>query len=243
MIDKAKSIALHTVRYGENSLVAYMYTYEFGRITLMVNAAHGKGKGAKKAIFFQPLTLTNLIFYPGKNHGMGRLKEISPYVSLNSIYINPIKRAIALFIGEVIYRSVREEESNPPLYHFLEASIQSLDALENGVSNFHLLFLALLSKHLGFFPNGSYSDQTPFFDYKNGFFVKSEPNHPLFFTPEYAKILSNSLYTGYENADALKINGSQRSAFLSKMLLYYSYHTDSVQNIKSLPILSQVFDE
>jgi DNA repair protein RecO (recombination protein O) len=243
MIEKAKSIALHTVRYGDNSLVAYIYTYEHGRVTIMVNGAYGKGRGARKAIFFQPLSLINLVYYPGKNHGMGRFKEVSPYVTLSSLHYNHIKMAIALFIGEVIYRAVREEESNPLLFNFLEVSIQSLDAIDQGVSNFHLLFLAQLSRYLGFFPSGTYSSLTPFFDYKNGLFVKSEPSHPMFLTPEYANILSKALSTKFDEAHDLKLNGYQRSSFLGMMLSYYAYHTDTVQNIKSLPILSQVFDE
>lgn len=243
MTEKAKSIALHSVKYGDNSIVAYLYTYEFGRVTIMVNGAFGKRKESKKSVFFQPLTLSNLVFYPGKNHGMGRFKETTPYAILSSIYQNPVKRAIALFIGEVIYRAVREEESNPSLFYFLEASIQALDALEKGVSNFHLLFLAQLSKHLGFFPNGSYSTKTPFFDYKNGFFVETKPKHPLFFTPEYSSLLSICLGTRYDYASSIIINGLQRSKFLNYMIEYYGYHMDSVQNIRSLSVLSQVFDE
>ena len=231
------------VRYGENSLVAYVYTLERGRINLMVNKAYGKGKDTKKAVLFQPLSLLNLVYYPGRSHGMARLKEVSYLHQLSSLHFNPVKRALALFIGEVIYRVIREEESNSQLFHFLEVSIKSLDALDHGVSNFHLLFLSQLSRYLGFFPSGQYSVLTPYFDFRDGVFVKSEPAHQMFFSTQYSKILSDSISTQYENAESLHLNGHQRSEFLNMLLSYYSYHNDSIQKIKALPVLMQVFDE
>ncbi|MDX9769694.1 MAG: DNA repair protein RecO [Tenuifilaceae bacterium] len=243
MLHKAKAIALHTVRYGENSLVAYLYTKDFGRVTLMVNNAYGKGKSRTKAIYFQPLSIVDVIFYPGKNHGMGRLKEVSVSQSNTSIHLNPIKSAIAVFLGEIIYRAVREEESNINLYQFIEASIQSLDVLDGGVSNFHLLFLAQLSRYLGFYPSGTYSPATPYFDYKNGQFVSLQPSHPLFFSRELSEILSTTLTTPYAKSNNLRLNGKQRSNFLAQMLSYYMLHMESVQHVKSLSILNQVFED
>jgi DNA repair protein RecO (recombination protein O) len=243
MIQKATSIAVHSLKYGENSLIAYIYTKEFGRITLMVNSAFGRGKTRGKAVFFQPLTLLDIVFYPGRNHGMGRLKEVAVSTPHNTLHTNHIKRAISLFIGEVIYRSIREEESNFALFNFLELSIRTLDALDNGVSNFHLLFLAQLSKYLGFFPHGNYSEITPYFDYKNGHFAKSEPLHPIYFPRQYGQILSMALETPYNKANELLLNGEQRSEFLTLMLKFYAFHLDSIQYVNSLSILAQVFDE
>jgi DNA repair protein RecO (recombination protein O) len=243
MICKTRAIALHTVRFGESSLIAYLYSLEFGRITIMVNSAYGRGKGGKKAVFFQPLTLLDIVFYPGKNHGMGKLKEVLLSTPLKTLHINPVKSAIALFVGEVIYRTVREEESNTSLFQFIDLSILSLDAMESGVSNFHLLFLAQLSKYLGFFPNGRYSESTPFFDYKNGFFVTKEPSHPMSFTPDVSKMFFSCLTTPFGSADSILLNGNQRTLLLNNVLNYFSYHMDSVNSIRSLPVLSQVFEE
>jgi DNA repair protein RecO (recombination protein O) len=242
MIEKSRAIALHSVRYGENSLIAYLYSQQHGRITLMVNSAYGKGKAGKKAIYFQPLNILNIVFYPGKNQGMGRLKEIMLNDVHNTIHNNHTKSAIALFIGEIIYRTVREEESNLPLYQFLELSIRTLDVLESKTPNFHLIFLAQLSKYLGFFPSGEYSESTPYFDYKNGLFVSNKPVHPMYFSMEHSKILSTALINNYNNADNLNLNRNMRNEFLSQMIKYYAFHTDSVQNVRSLEILHQVFE-
>jgi len=207
----------------------------------MVNKAFGGGKTKNKAIYFQPLNMLNIVFYPGRNHGIGRLKEVMPYVIHSEIQYKETKRAIALFVGELIYRTIREEETNPPLYNFIESSIQILDVLEEGVPNFHLVFLAQFSKYLGFHPNGIYSEETPFFDYKNGVFVPAEPKHPMYFNPEYSLLLSNLMQTNYTDAKVLKLNHNQRNKFVELMLNYYAYHMESVHGIKSPAILAQVF--
>ncbi len=241
MLQKARGIALHSVRYGDSNMVAYFYTRELGRITLMVYGAYGKGKRSKKAIYCQPLTLSDLVYYEPKAQGMGRLKEISaPFVSV-SIASSPIKSAIALFLGEVIYRVVREEEGDPALYSFLELSIISLDTIEEGVENFHLIFLAQLSKYLGFYPKGGVTEQSPYFDYSSGTFVEHAPSHEFYFPLGYSKLLHQALTHDYHSAYELDLIGLKRTDFLALMLKFYQYHTDSYTTFQSLEILHQVF--
>ena len=61
MLAKSSVIALHSVRFGEKSLVAYVYSEQYGRLTLMVNSAFGKSKAGGKAIFFQPLSILSTV--------------------------------------------------------------------------------------------------------------------------------------------------------------------------------------
>ena len=241
MLEKTHAIALHSIRYGDNSLIVYLYTKGFGRLTLMVNGAFSRGRSTKKAVFFQSLNQLNIVFYKGNSYGMGRLKEVSPSLTFKTSPYNPTKRAIALFIGEVIYRTIREEESNHSLFNFLERSIQTLDKQEKATANFHLLFLAHLSKYVGFYPSGNYAESTPFFDIKNGCFVQEEPKHPLFFSPTYGQLLSKLIETEIEQCQSLAIKGDQRSEFLDLMLKFLAFHMGTQHEIKSLPILSQVF--
>ncbi|HOP05104.1 MAG TPA: DNA repair protein RecO [Tenuifilaceae bacterium] len=239
MLNKTRSIALHSVRYGESSIIAYLYTLEHGRVSLMVNRAFGKGKS--KSVYFQPLNLLDVVFYPSKGHGLGRLKEVSSSSLHSTLQFDNIKRAVALFIGEVIYRTLKEEESNPPLFGFLENAVKILDLLEDGVPNFHLVFLSQYCKYLGFHPNGEYSIETPYFDFKNGSFVTHEPNHPMWFGAENAQLLTKLLKTSFSSCGEIKLNHSQRNAFVEQMLHYYTYHMDSAHGVRSHAILAQVF--
>lgn len=242
MLQNDQAIALHGIRYGETSLIAHLYTRQQGRQTVMVNGAYPAGKRAGKAILFQPLTMLNIHYYPSRRGGMGRFKEAHPYISLTSLHHNHIKRALALFISEVLYRTIREEEANQSLYQFLESSIEYLDNIQTGVVNFHLAFLVQLSRYIGFFPSGGYSSTCRFFNIKTGHFEELEPLHPQFFNCENSRILSYLLQFGYNNLEGLELNGHQRVVFLKGMLEYYNYHLGSFAPINSLQVLSDVFE-
>ncbi len=242
MIHKTKAIALHTVKYGDSSLIAYVYSESHGRITLMVHSAYGKRKSAGKAIFFQPLSIINIVYYHKGFQTLSKLKEASAEINFSSIPYDPVKRAIALFIGEIVYRTIREEESNSVMYSYLENSIQLLDVMRNGVSNFHLIFLAQLARHLGFFPGNFWSEKTPYFDYKNGLFINQEPIHPLFFDQEKSKLIGKVISTPFHEAESLQLNHRTRAQLLDNFLTFYQVHIESVSEIKSLPILCQVFE-
>lgn len=243
MIHKTKAIALHTVKYGDNSLIAYVYSESNGRLSLMVHSAFGKQKSSGKAVLFQPLNIINLIYYHKGHQTLCKLKEVSSEISLNDIPYNPVKRAIALFIGELIYRTIREEEPSHVMFNYLETSIQLLDVMHNGVPNFHLIFLAQLTRYLGFFPGNQWSELTPIFDYKNGLFVATEPMHPLFFDKEKSKAIGLVLSASFYNAEHLKLNHKVRTQIIDNLLTFYQVHIEGVANLKSLPILSQVFED
>ncbi|NOU17860.1 MAG: DNA repair protein RecO [Bacteroidales bacterium] len=243
MIHKTKAIALHTIKYGDSSLIAYVYSESHGRLNLMVHSAYGRKKSAGKAIFFQPLSLINIIYYHKGFQSLCKLKDVSTEVSFSSIPFDPVKRAIALFIGEVVYRTIREEEPNPTMYNYLENSIQLLDVMHSGISNFHLIFLAQLSRYLGFFPGNNWSEAKPIFDYKNGLFIHAQPLHPLFFDKENSKLIGQVLQTPFHEAEKLQLNHKVRAQLINNFLSFYQVHIESVSNIKSLPILSQVFEE
>lgn len=243
MIHNTKAIALHTVRYGDNSLIAYVYSESHGRISLMVHSAFGKQKSSGKAVFFQPLNIINLIYYHKGHQTLCKLKEVSSEIPFSEIPFDPVKRAIALFVGEVVYRTIREEEPNPALYNYLETSIQLLDIMHVGVSNFHLIFLAQLTRYLGFFPGNSWSESLPIFDYKNGLFVNSAPSHPLYFDLEKSKHLALTFSTPFHNAENLKFNHKVRSQIIDTLLTFYQVHIEGAATIKSLSILTQVFED
>jgi DNA repair protein RecO (recombination protein O) len=243
MIQKTKAIALHSVKYGESSLIAYVYSESHGRLSLMVHSAYGKKKSTGKAVFFQPLSIVNLIYYHKELQALSTLKEVTTAASFSTIPFDPIKRAIAIFIGEVVYRTIREEEPNPVMYSFLENSIQLLDVMHGGASNFHLIFLAQLSRYLGFFPGNSWSEETPIFDYKNGLFVNSESIHPLYFDKDKSKLIGKILSTPFNESETLILNHRTRAQLIDCFLSFYQVHIESVSGIKSLPILSQVFED
>ena len=57
---------------------------------------------------------------------------------------------MALFLSEFLYRAIREEAEDRPLFAYLQHSIIWLDECGEGFANFHLVFLMRLSRFWGF---------------------------------------------------------------------------------------------
>ena len=59
-----------------------------------------------------------------------------------------------MFLAEFLYRALKEEAPNEPLFAYLQHSIRWLDECEGrSFANFHLVFLMRLSRFLGLYPN------------------------------------------------------------------------------------------
>ena len=150
MISATRAIVLNHLRYGDNSLIVNLYTESMGRQAVFVKGTFSK-KSAMRLALFQPLHLVETDLYHRANRQMQRVSNIHICYPFQSIPFNPVKNSIALFIAEVLHKTLKEEESNPELFCFLFHTIQALDLNDCGTANFHLVFLVHYSRHLGFY--------------------------------------------------------------------------------------------
>lgn len=240
MIHKLKAIVLHSIKYKENSTIVYLYTNGFGRQTYLVNGIKS-GKSKSKSSFFHPLFLLDVEAYHKPKTEIQRLKEFQLSDPLHSIPFSLTKSSMAIFISEVLYKVIREEEPNTELFDFLYHSILMLDELEDGFANFHLHFLAQLSKYLGFYPNAASTEDATYFDIKTGEFCVIRPRHPLFFSTENASLLSCLMSLPATKLFELELNRHQRQSFLNSMMDFYSFHFEKLSQLRSLQVLNEVF--
>ena len=149
---KARGVVLHTLKYGDSSMVVYLLTDVGGRRSYMVQGVRStRGRGSKLALF-QPMFAVEFEGLESPRRQMDSFREVRSGAVLRSVPFDVRKSTIALFMAEVLYRLVRESEPNGPLFDFVWGSVGALDAMEEGVTNFHLWFLANLSRFLGFYP-------------------------------------------------------------------------------------------
>lgn len=237
---KAKGVVLHSVKYGENAMVLYLLTDLLGRQTYMVQGVRSKrGKGSRAALF-QPMFIVDFVGLKSQKMEMHRMRDINNAVPLTTVPFDARKSTISLFMAEVLYRLIKEVEPNSPLFYFVCESIQSLDKLEDGVSNFHLWFLVRLSFYLGFYPGNEYVAGN-WFDIAQGLFTPFMPSHRLLFNQENAKLLHELMLLDVEGLSQLKLSREQRSTFMTAIIAYFSYHLDTINQVKSIQILREVF--
>jgi DNA repair protein RecO (recombination protein O) len=237
---KARGIVLHTVKYGESSLVASLYTDLHGRQTYLVQGIRPSKSKGNRAALFQPMFLLEYEGVEPRRGEMHRMREIAAAVPLVSIPFDVRKITIALFMAETLYRLVREAEPNPHLFAFIEQAVQALDVMEDGTANFHLWFLVKLSYFLGFYPGNGYADGH-FFDILRGEFVPQAPSHQMSFDRDEARLLGRLLEIRVDELGTLALNRALRVSFLNALLTFISYHADTIRSVKSIEILKEVF--
>src|SRR3954463_3657995 len=144
MLHKTRGIVFRTTEYSESSLVVQIYTETFGVQSYMINSVRKKHP-KYHANIFQPLTPVDLVVYHKERPGLQRISEIKPNPLLINIPTDMLKTSIVFFLNEVLYKSIREEESNPQLFDFILQSVEWLDHSSDATPDFHLIFMIMLS--------------------------------------------------------------------------------------------------
>jgi DNA repair protein RecO (recombination protein O) len=240
MLHTLRGIVLHHIRYKESSAIVYIFTDLFGRQTYLANNIKGK-KAKFRSNLFQPLSLLEIQAYHKENRELQRLKEIRNYIPYHSIPVDPYKSSQAMFLAEILYKVLREEDPNPDLYGFLEHSLQFLDVAEEHTVNFHLLFLVQLTRHLGFYPENQYGEKKYLFDMRNGQFKEAIGLHPDFFDQDSSAVLNIMLNTNFESLYGVKISHEERIKFLDFLMDFYRLHMSGFGRVRSLPVLNEIF--
>jgi DNA repair protein RecO (recombination protein O) len=240
MLYKTRGIVLHYIKYSETSVIVTIYTERFGRQSYIINGVRSK-KAKIKANILQPLFLLDMEVYYKPKRDLQRVKEVQNAVIFTSLPYDIRKSTLAIFIAEIIYKAIQEQESNPDLFEYLYNSVQILDLKELGLSVFHIYFLIQLTKHLGFFPNNNYSEEKCFFDLKAGAFVQIKPFHTSFLDKEQSLILSQLMNFSTDQHENLKVKYKERSEMLEKIIEYYRLHNTGISEIKSMSVLKEVF--
>jgi DNA repair protein RecO (recombination protein O) len=234
MLIKTRAIVLHHVKYGESSLVVTLYTEKHGRMTCMVSGIRSK-KTRLSLTFFQPLTLLEAEIYYKSNREVHRLKELACPFHYNSIPFSITKSTISLFLAEILWLTLREEEASEGLFSFLFHAFQLLDTKDEGVANFHLLFLIHYSRYLGIFPAEleSAGDLSRFSDLKT---FRDLPG-------ETGRIFLEMMKTSLAQAEKINLNKASRMILLDALVKYYEQHLEGMGRIRSVAVLKEIFSD
>jgi DNA repair protein RecO (recombination protein O) len=242
MIHTTQLIVLHTIKYTESSLLLYAYTHLFGRQTYLLRGVRTVKNHSAVALFF-PLHILDAEVYYKPSANLQHIKEYRATSALHGIRTNLYKNVIALFLGELLYKTIKEEESNPLLFQFLVYAIKELDVLTEGVANFHLHFITHYCAHLGFAPTLNFHPQlNPVFDIFQGSFVPIGTAPALALSKEESALLYQ-FYTA-PNASAaatIPLHSAARNRYIDSIIRYLSYHLNAPLVLNAPAVLRQIF--
>lgn len=219
MLHKTQGIVFRVTRYGETSVIASIFTGAFGLQSYMINGVRTKSTKSKMALY-QPLTLLDLVVYHRENANLQRIREARCLHPCHHLHQDVKKSTVALFLTEIVNKAVKDQSHAEELCDFLIRSFCVLDESEH-VSNFHLVFLTQLARHLGF----GASSPSEIFDAPTDSAEYDALN----------KVLHADLH------DTLPIDAPMRKVLLQTLLHFYQRHVGNFGTVHSLPVLQEFF--
>lgn len=250
MQETLRGIVLRTVKYGDTSLIVDLFTESRGRQAFMASTSRAK-RSVRGVSFWQPLSMVefNAEFRPngtssplgGIRGGLPRPADVHVYYNYVNIPFSPVKSTLALFLAEFLCAALREEKENPPLYQYVESSLQWLDMVDSPASmaNFHIAFLMHLSRFIGIYPNLERPDN--YFDLLAGSYCDRQPPHAHFLRDVEARILPTLFRMDYPTMHLFRLSRKERQRILLVLNEYYRLHLPGFPELKSLEVLQEVY--
>jgi len=229
MLHKTRGIALGYIRYKESSIIVRMVTEAFGMQSYIVNGVRS-AKAKQRIGLFQPLTLLDLVVYHKQQGGLQRIAEIKCPKPYEQLPFSIQKSSIALFLTEILGKTIKEEAANTPMFEFLWQAFQLLDHLDHSVENFHLQFLLKYGRFLG---------------------LGATSAHDIFEELKAVDARLQDRYATEHTIDAL-LNGpfgnevniatESRRTLLNTLLNFYHLQLDGLGQLSTLKVLREVIE-
>lgn len=222
MLHKTRGIVFKFIRYRETSIIVTIFTELFGLQSYIINGVRSSKSSGNKMALFQPLTLLDMVVYHREHAAINRVREVKCLYHYHTLATDIKKSALAIFINEIINKSIKEGSDAQEVFEFLYHSFLHLDNRQTGYENFHLIFLLKLSRYLGF---GAYKA-----DEVLGQQVVSRGEEQLL-----------DALLGADYITSVAVSNQQRRTLLDILLKFYARHIDSLGEIKSVQVLREIF--
>lgn len=136
LTQQSRIIVLHLTKYGDSGLVVHAIDSEAGRCSYMLRGAgrSGAAKAGSRSSrvtvgSFHNLAVLDIVSVANPRSSMALITDYEPAIRLDSLRSDVDKNAIALFISELLYRTIVEQNYDPHLFAWLTDAIAKLDAL------------------------------------------------------------------------------------------------------------------
>jgi DNA repair protein RecO (recombination protein O) len=231
------ALVIHTIRHGEQSVIARLFTRQYGLISFLFKGVYARK--SSKAALLQPMNSVHVQFRLKENADLVFAGEIKGILNYRNIPFLPGSLAQLSFINEVLFKTLRQREADDVLFDYIQAMLQMLDESTSGIPDFHLRFLIDYAHFLGFGIELPSDDSYCYFDAVDGIF-SAEPSvarWSLEATRSLIAIASENPREAIVNPNRHKRNG-----LLALLLSFYRHHIPSIGELKSPEVLKAVFE-
>lgn len=239
MLEKIEGIVIDVRKHNDKTDIVTLFTRSRGRMAMLSPSARGgrSGRGAR----LLPLSVVgaSVNYHSGKE--LQRLGAVEPLRVWSSIYFNPVKSALAVFLSEFLNHFLRASLAEPDLWDYIVASIQDIDRAPGNASNLHIAFLLLLLPYAGIEPRLDDYTDGDWFDMREGRFSSDRPLHNDVVEPSEARHIPLLARITMANSRRLRMTQGERRRLLDMILRYYSIHYQGLGNLRSLEVMHEIF--
>ncbi len=235
---KTEGIVLKNIRYGDHAFIVTMYTRELGIKSFWFRRK--MGKNPVKALL-APLSQLQMVTNIRKDEKILTPVEISLVLQYRTLYQDPVKSSMVLFLAEWLQKVLKEEEANHHLYQFIADSLLEIDRQEHLHPSFHLSFLFHLTRFLGFLPDRSHYQTGDCFDPEAGIFKPADLHQPLCIASDISRWFYELSGIPVDQYQLFKTDRQTRNLLLDVLIRYYTIHLPGFGEVKSLPVIRVLF--
>lgn len=230
-------------------MIAKVFTRQLGVRSYILKGVR-KGKGGTKQNLLQPMSYLDMTVYDNPKKQLQNVKEMHPHQQWQRLASDFVRSSLLFFMDEVLYKTLREEEPNEPLFDYVVSQLDALDKDEVKLSSLPIHFLLHTAHHIGIEPLNNYSHHEPLFNLKEGRFLappslyssQKDANIDYFLTPEQSAHLHYYVQAMQSRQPAPLLTLSQRSALINILIQYFQLQLSEFRQFHSHEILHTVLE-
>lgn len=240
MQEKLEGIVINVIKYNDKHNIAHIYTDKLGMLAFLVRQGTTHASRMRNAMFM-PLSLIGFEarLQPGRE--LGTLHDVRRTAMLMSIYSDPMKNAVAMFVSELLSHTIQEQEQNMVLYSYIKSCILRLEESRASIANFHICFLYQLGQFIGIQPDIDSYHEGYWFNMSEGVYTQHPHAGAKMLPPSQAQVLPLLSRMTFDNMHHFKFTREQRNEMLEIILGYYRLHHSTLGTLRSPEVLKQLF--
>lgn len=238
MLEADVGIVFHHINYGESSVIVKVLSKNHGLVSLMIKGA--KRKKSNTIAKLQPLSLVILEYYYSEQKELHNVKSIDLLTPYKTLHNHPMKAAVLLFLNEILYKAIQQQEKNDDVFEFIESFLLKMDQTEFN-PNSHLWFIVKLTSFLGMAPDISSYKKGTVFNLLEGVF-----NSNKYRKGDSSTSVAATIYflmgTEFDRIKELKLTRETRRETLHTLIDYYQIQLEGIKNINSHLVLQELLE-
>jgi len=122
---RAEGIVLHSIRHGETSRIATVFTREHGKVGIIAKGARSKKGGVGAAL--EPLSRCAFLYYYKAAREIQMLKEVSLLDAHTGLRKALPLLTVASAMAELCRLTLKDADAHPEIYDLLDQALVALD--------------------------------------------------------------------------------------------------------------------